>query len=119
VFLAPVFATGSGVAPFVLRAAPLDAGVDFSPAAGTLFFWPGQRAQTVTIGVVDDSVPEVDEMLTVAFGTPTGGARVAPLAARVAVLIAANDDPKGVVGFKAATLAGVPLLEAPGAGSPL
>ena len=46
---------------------------DYTPAAGTLRFAPGETSKTFNVFVTDDSLVEGDETLTVALSNPTGG----------------------------------------------
>ena len=48
------------------------AGVDYTPARGTLTFTPGQTAKTVSVLVLDDVLDEGSETLKLALSNPSG-----------------------------------------------
>ena len=52
----------------------------------------------LSIAILNDSLPEVDEEFQVALGDPSGGARLG-VEGSVDVVIQTNDDAYGVVGF--------------------
>lgn len=66
-------------------------------------FAPGERDGEVRLRIVDDSVPELAETITLTLGQPTGGAAIDPSPTRAAasVVIEENDDPRGVFGLAA------------------
>jgi CSLREA domain-containing protein len=64
------------------------AGSDFAAAAGTLTFAPGETAKTITVQVIGDGVPELDETLTVTISNPLNVA----IGAATAVGTIVNDD---------------------------
>ena len=80
------FATADGTA---------QAGWDYSPTSGTLTFAPGQTNQTFTIPILNDSLAEADETVSLALSQPTGGARFDPPA--TAVLTILDDDHAGTL----------------------
>ena len=49
------------------------AGVDYVPASGTLRFEPGESSATIEVGVLDDSVDEGEETLTLRLSNATPG----------------------------------------------
>ncbi|MCA0352712.1 MAG: CSLREA domain-containing protein [Chloroflexi bacterium] len=49
-------------------------GTDFTPAAGTLSFAPGELSKTVTVVVLGDLLDEADETFTLVLSSATGGA---------------------------------------------
>jgi Calx-beta domain len=57
------FATADGTA---------SAGVDYTAAAGTITFDPGDTQQTVTVDVTGDTLAEVDETFSVELANPQG-----------------------------------------------
>ena len=66
------------------------AGQDYTAASGLLSFAPGEMVKTVSIDLVNDSLPETDEALQLQLSSPTG----ATIADGVGVgLIARNDTP--------------------------
>ncbi|HKJ77391.1 MAG TPA: S8 family serine peptidase, partial [Gammaproteobacteria bacterium] len=66
------------------------AGQDYTAAGGTLSFADGVTGQTITVAVLDDTVYEGDETLSVQLANPTGGASLGTQASTV-VTIAEND----------------------------
>ena len=52
-------------------------GADYASGSGTLTFAPGDTAATITVSVVDDGVPELDEHMTVTLSN-AGTRRSAP-----------------------------------------
>jgi endo-1,4-beta-D-glucanase Y len=57
------YATSSGTAT---------AGSDYSAGSGTITFAPGEKAKSVTVGVVGDTTVEADETFTVKLSAPSG-----------------------------------------------
>lgn len=53
------------------------AGSDFGAAAGTLTFSPGETAKTITVALVNDSIPEADETFGLQLGAISGKAATA------------------------------------------
>lgn len=49
-------------------------GVDYTLAAGTLTFAPGETTKTIVVAIVDDMVAEARETLVVALESPSGAA---------------------------------------------
>jgi hypothetical protein len=49
-------------------------GLDFTRAAGTVTFGPGQTSQSIAIALVDDSLDETNETFTLVLRNPTAGA---------------------------------------------
>ena len=47
-------------------------GIDFTAAAGTLTFAPGETLKTISIPIVADITPEVDEKFTITLTNPVG-----------------------------------------------
>lgn len=71
---------------------------DFSPLNLTITFLAGFTSQTVSVGIVDDSIPEGDETFTVALSSPSADAVLIP-ASTVTVIIPINDNAGGLVAF--------------------
>ena len=72
--------------------------VDFNPLSVTITFPAGSTSQTVSIAIVDDSMPEGDEMFTVVLSSPSADAVLIP-ASTVTVIIPINDNAGGLVAF--------------------
>ena len=67
---------------------------DYTPISGTLTFAPNQTSQTVTVGIVDDTLAEADETVALALSTPTNASLGA--SARTILTINDNDGPPTV-----------------------
>jgi uncharacterized repeat protein (TIGR01451 family) len=74
------FATSDGTA---------HTGSDYTAASGTLTFNPGVTAQTIHIPIINDTISEPDETLTIALDTPQHATLAAPQQATLTIL---NDD---------------------------
>lgn len=55
------------------------------------------------IVITDDAVPEDDESLMIGLVNPEGGSRILPSSDTVTVVIQANDNVAGIVGFHPAS----------------
>ncbi|XP_074651665.1 adhesion G-protein coupled receptor V1-like [Tubulanus polymorphus] len=76
------------------------AGNDYEAGGGiTLLFAHGQIRKTITVAIRDDTLPENDESVIVKLGKPTGGASIGSQGV-VDVIIKANDDVAGRIGFQ-------------------
>ena len=71
---------------------------DFNPLSVTITFPAGSTSQTVSIAIVDDSIPEGDEIFTVTLSSPSADAVLIP-ASNVTVIIPINDNAGGLVAF--------------------
>jgi hypothetical protein len=60
------YTTGDGTATI--------SGSDYGAASGTLSFGPGVKGRTFTVPILEDTTDENDETVTLALGSPTGGA---------------------------------------------
>ncbi len=70
---------------------------DYTPMRGTVTFAPGQSTRPLPLAVIDDSVPEFDEMFTVRLVGVVGSAILGDVIVST-VTIEANDDPNGALG---------------------
>ncbi len=52
------------------------AGTDYSPAAGSVVFAPGESQQAITVQILGDVVREPDETFRVTLSSPSGNARI-------------------------------------------
>ena len=73
--------------------------VDFNPLSLTINFPVGSTSQTVSISIVDDSIPEGDEQFTVELSSPSADAVLIP-ASTATVIIPINDNAGGLVAFE-------------------
>jgi Zn-dependent metalloprotease len=83
------YATGDGTATL--------SGSDYGAASGTLSFGPGVKARTFAVPILEDTADEIDETITLALGSPTGGATLG--SPSQAVLTIQDNDPGGTLRF--------------------
>ncbi|KAF7670351.1 hypothetical protein LDENG_00010120 [Lucifuga dentata] len=72
--------------------------VDFTGTGGTLVF-DGDLRKTIEIVIKDDSEPEDNESLMIGLVKTEGGSRILPSSDTVTIVILANDNVAGIVGF--------------------
>lgn len=70
----------------------------FPDSFGELHFAPGDSELQIAINVLDDDLPEEQEHFKVSLKNPKGGAEIG-FGGQVTVIVPANDDAHGVVGF--------------------
>ena len=75
-------------------------GVDYTLAAGTLTFNPGETSKPISIDIVNDGIDEDDETIIVELSNPSGGGAVLGNITQHTYTIL---DPRPKVGFEAAT----------------
>lgn len=69
-----------------------------TPTGGVVSFVDGQRAATISVDIVDDTIPEESEILTIRLISVSGDAVL--VNPREATLqLSPNDDPNGVFQF--------------------
>ncbi|XP_014844179.1 PREDICTED: G-protein coupled receptor 98 isoform X1 [Poecilia mexicana] len=71
---------------------------DFIPSSGELYFAPGDRELDLAVNVIDDDIPEVEEVFEVKLKNPKGGAEIG-FGGEVTIIVPTNDDAHGVIGF--------------------
>uniref|UniRef100_A0A3B4AIJ3 Adhesion G protein-coupled receptor V1 n=1 Tax=Periophthalmus magnuspinnatus TaxID=409849 RepID=A0A3B4AIJ3_9GOBI len=71
---------------------------DFIGTGGTLVF-DGDLKKTVVIQIKDDDKPEDSEDITIGLVNAKGGSRIMPSSDSVTIVILANDNAAGVIGF--------------------
>ncbi len=76
------------------------AGSDYTTSSGALTFGPGDAAKTFTVPILDNSVYEGDETLTVTLGSPVSATLGSPGQAIVTIV---ENEPPPVLRFSAAT----------------
>ncbi|KAM6930325.1 adhesion G-protein coupled receptor V1 [Xenentodon cancila] len=76
--------------------------VDFTGTGGTLIF-DGDLKKTIEIAIRDDSEPEDNESLMIGLVNTAGGSRILPSSDTVTIVILANDNVAGIVGFSSAS----------------
>ncbi|MBW4520762.1 MAG: pre-peptidase C-terminal domain-containing protein [Scytolyngbya sp. HA4215-MV1] len=80
---------------------PATPGVDFTAGPIPVSFAAGQTSQTITIALVDDAIPELDETIALSLANFDNAGTVGTQG--TAVLTITNDDPSPVYEFSAAT----------------
>ncbi|XP_065175877.1 adhesion G-protein coupled receptor V1-like [Sycon ciliatum] len=75
---------------------------DFVPISTVLMFANGQKTANVTLSIINDNIPEINETFGIALSSPTGGARLSatPDTTSTTVVIPGNDNQYGDFGFK-------------------
>uniref|UniRef100_A0A672JI01 Adhesion G-protein coupled receptor V1 n=1 Tax=Salarias fasciatus TaxID=181472 RepID=A0A672JI01_SALFA len=76
--------------------------VDFTGTHGTLLF-DGDLKKTIEIVIKEDSEPEDNESLMIGLVNTAGGSRILPSSDTVTIVILANDNVAGIVGFHPAS----------------
>uniref|UniRef100_A0A3Q2PRU9 Adhesion G-protein coupled receptor V1 n=1 Tax=Fundulus heteroclitus TaxID=8078 RepID=A0A3Q2PRU9_FUNHE len=71
---------------------------DFIPSSGELYFAPGDRELDLAVNIIDDDIPEVEELFVVQLKNPKGGAEIG-FGGQVTIIVPTNDDAHGVIGF--------------------
>ena len=78
------------------------AGLDYAPVNSTLTWGPGDgAAKTFSVPIIDDTVAEPNETVTLTLSAPTGGAALG--ATKTAVLTIRDNDAPGTLAFSAAS----------------
>ncbi|XP_075324846.1 adhesion G-protein coupled receptor V1 [Odontesthes bonariensis] len=75
---------------------------DFTGTGGTLVF-DGDLKKTIEIVIRDDAEPEDNESLMIGLVNTAGGSRILPSSDTVTIVILANDNVAGIVGFHLAS----------------
>ncbi|KAM9743556.1 adhesion G-protein coupled receptor V1 isoform 2-T3 [Menidia menidia] len=75
---------------------------DFTGTGGTLVF-DGELKKTIMIAIRDDAEPEDNESLMIGLVNTAGGSRILPSSDTVTIIILANDNVAGIVGFHPAS----------------
>ncbi|XP_026067280.1 adhesion G-protein coupled receptor V1 [Carassius auratus] len=76
---------------------------DFNGTGDTLIFAEGDVKKTLEFVITDDMEPEDNETLQLGLVSTEGGSRILPSSDTVTILILANDNAAGVVGFHPAS----------------
>jgi uncharacterized repeat protein (TIGR01451 family)/CSLREA domain-containing protein len=69
----------------------IQAGTDYTPVSGTLIFSPGQISQTFTVPIIDDTLAEGNETVSLNLNTPVNASLIAPATATLTIVD--NDGP--------------------------
>lgn len=67
-------------------------------SSGELFFAAGDRELDLAVNIIDDDIPEVEELFRVKLKNPKGGAEIG-FGGQVTIIVPSNDDAHGVIGF--------------------
>ncbi|XP_039258016.2 adhesion G-protein coupled receptor V1-like isoform X1 [Styela clava] len=73
--------------------------MDFSGDDATLKFNHGEKKKVISLSVIDDNIPELNEDINVELQNPTGGAIISETEGKVHVIILANDNVGGIITF--------------------
>jgi YD repeat-containing protein len=93
--------------PYTVTAGSATAGSDYTASNGTLSWASGDTAnKTFTITVVDDSTFESNETLTVALGTPTGGATLGSPSSATVTIVSDDNPPTGSLQLSSSSYSG-------------
>ncbi|XP_032873159.1 adhesion G-protein coupled receptor V1 [Amblyraja radiata] len=76
---------------------------DFIPGSEELVFEPGDKEAVIAVNILDDEMPEDAEFFTVRLINAKGGAEIG-FNDHVTIVIQANDDAHGIVGFAQSSL---------------
>ncbi|XP_075069096.1 adhesion G-protein coupled receptor V1 [Mixophyes fleayi] len=79
--------------------------VDFTVDDGVLIFTEGETSKVVTLIILDDSEPEDNESIIIGLTNTEGGSRILPSSSTVTIVILANDNVAGLIGFHTASRA--------------
>lgn len=93
--------------PYTITAGTATAGSDYTANNGTLSWNSGDTAnKTFAITVVDDSTYETNETLTVALGTPTGGATLGSPSSATVTITSDENPPPGSLQLSSSSYSG-------------
>ncbi|KAI4876542.1 hypothetical protein NFI96_002228 [Prochilodus magdalenae] len=70
----------------------------YDSSSGELFFQPGVSELEVAVNIINDDAPEEEERFRLTLKNPKGGAEIG-FRGQVTVVIPANDDAYGIIGF--------------------
>ncbi|XP_073534717.1 adhesion G-protein coupled receptor V1 isoform X1 [Phyllobates terribilis] len=76
---------------------------DFIADGELLIFAEGETSRVVAVLILDDTDPEDDESIVVGLTYTEGGSRILPSANTVTIVILANDNVAGKIGFQTAS----------------
>ncbi|KAM3842448.1 adhesion G-protein coupled receptor V1-like, partial [Diretmus argenteus] len=76
---------------------------DFTGTGGMLVFADGDVKKTIEIVIRDDSEPEDSESLMIGLVKAEGGSRILPSSDTVTIVVLANDNVAGILGFHPAS----------------
>lgn len=73
--------------------------MEVAPAGNIVLFSPGESQARITVSVVDDAVPEEEELLMLTLVSVVSGDAVLVSPVQATLVIESNDDPNGVFRF--------------------
>ncbi len=73
--------------------------MDLTPSSNIVTFPPGQTQANITVSVLDDTIPEEQELLMLILVSVIAGDAVLVSPVQATLVIELNDDPNGVFGF--------------------
>ncbi|XP_039615272.1 adhesion G-protein coupled receptor V1 [Polypterus senegalus] len=74
--------------------------IDFTGTGEVLTFADGDLKKTIQLTILDDIHPEENETIVVSLTQTEGGSRILPSSDTVTIVILANDNVAGVIGFQ-------------------
>uniref|UniRef100_A0A8C4S4U8 Adhesion G-protein coupled receptor V1 n=1 Tax=Erpetoichthys calabaricus TaxID=27687 RepID=A0A8C4S4U8_ERPCA len=74
--------------------------IDFTGTGEVLTFADGDLKKTIQLTILDDIQPEENETIVVSLTQTEGGSRILPSSDTVTIVILANDNVAGVIGFQ-------------------
>ncbi|XP_031463513.1 adhesion G-protein coupled receptor V1-like, partial [Phasianus colchicus] len=84
---------GTVIVTFEIKDGPNPAEEDFSPARGNITFTPGRSVLIYNLTVLDDQIPENDELFAVYLRSVEGGAEINTTKNSIQINIRKNDSP--------------------------
>ncbi|XP_078070005.1 adhesion G-protein coupled receptor V1 [Mustelus asterias] len=98
-----LIAAASDLDSWIYELASVSNQSDFIPGSGELIFEPGDKDAVIAINILDDDVPEDDEIFAVKLTNAKGGAEIGSND-QVVIVIQSNDDAHGIIGFAQSSL---------------
>ncbi|OXB60111.1 hypothetical protein ASZ78_001978 [Callipepla squamata] len=84
---------GTVIVTFEIKDGPNPAEEDFSPAMGNITFTPGRSTLVYNLTVLDDQIPENDELFVIYLRSVEGGAEINTTKNSIQINIRKNDSP--------------------------
>lgn len=106
-----LMSSGAGVAAMEYTVTLTDAKTDIAPGSGWLVFKDDEKTQDIFLSIVDDNIPERDESFQVLLNASNGESNRIVDPDSTAVVILANDQFQGVVGFHEDSISATPHIE--------
>jgi hypothetical protein len=106
-----LLSSGAGINSHMFRLSTINKEVDCTPSEGWAVFADDETEQNVVVSVINDDIPELDEIASVILEEASGEASRIIVPSSVAVILSANDEYQGVVGFHPESLSVAPFSE--------